>query len=160
MSSWVAAIESPQAPWGLDAVASHTQWDVTHVLRDPRKVVTSIAKLLDPHPLPRVASGLLSFVREHCNVPASHPVGQAVEFFNEWTELCRAAARRTVRLNQVDAFFAEAYPAKASPLSRRPGRDVNTRGALPPLTDEQLTRHCTPAALITFAREENYYHGH
>ena len=147
MSSWLAAIETDESPFGLQPVERREGYLVIHVVRDPLKVVTSLERLLI-----RMQRDVIGFVRKHCPIPATNPRGQAVEFFNEWTALCEDASDISVNLPSVDAFFARRFPQKRPSLSRKPAKNLNTRGRIPPLTRSQMTPYCSPESLAEFNR--------
>jgi len=148
MSSWLAAIETEERPFGLRPVERHSDYNILHVVRDPLLVVTSLVKVLIPR-LTRKRMDLLGFVGNHCHISSGNTVGQAVEFFNKWTALCEAAASRTVRIEEFDRFVCDHFPRKPS-LAERPPKTANTRGQVPPLTRRDLAPKCTASAIKEF----------
>jgi len=147
MSSWLAAIETEESPFGLQPVSCHRGYDIIHVMRDPVKVVSSLEEMLI-----RMQRDVVGFVRKHCPIPSTNPRGQAVEFFNEWTALCETAANRSVRIEDLDGHFDRWFPRKKPSLAKKPATDLNTRGKVAPLTRSKLVPYCSPSSLAEFNR--------
>ena len=150
MSSWLAAVEANEVPFGLQAVPDHGGYDIIHVVRDPLKVVSSLERGLF---FPGVACNLLRFARRYCSVTSLNSIGQSVEWFNEWTALCNKAASHTVLLEQVDDFLNKEYPARNPSLGDNPPKNLNSwnvKGVL--ISRRALVQSCTAASLKEFDR--------